>query len=393
MKKQKLNLLFGLYCLAVFLLALGQFAVLSRGGESNVYLFDFGVAAFAAYGLAFFLIRRKFFIPRPFLFFGLFFGVATISLLKELTTLPTSDFIFSAFYLVRLGIYLLAAVVCFNAIEQKIINLASFLKVLFFAAFLLSVAGFVQLAILPDFTHKNRLASTFFDPNFMGGFLALSTGIAVGAALLKKLKFSVLEAFLYIGVPLLALFLTFSRSAWAAFAVVVFVLGVFRVRKLLFLGLFLAFLAYFAVPRVQTRISGITDPADSAAFRLVSWKNSLEIAQDNLFLGVGYNAYRYAQKDYGFFEPGELGGNAGAGADSSLLFVLATTGILGLIPFLLGLTTSFVGMEERDWGIIILAVISGIILQSQFINALFYPQIMFFWLPLLALAATSRLRK
>ena len=102
---------------------------------------------------------------------------------------------------------------------------------------------------------------------------------------------------LKIGLPVVAvcLFLTFSRSTWAMVAVMVFIYGVFKSRKILLLSLVLGFLAYFAVPRVQTRISGITDPADSAQFRLVSWKNTLEIAKDNLFLGVGVNSFRYAQ--------------------------------------------------------------------------------------------------
>jgi len=259
------------------------------------------------------------------------------------------------------------------------------------------------LAVLPDFAvldkslgwdpHKNRLTSTFFDPNFTGGYLSLSLGMALGALLLKKLKFTFWEICIFIVIPASALFLTFSRSSWAMFAVTLFLLGLLRVRKLLLLGVVLAFFAYFAVPRVQTRISGVTDPADSAAFRLVSWKNSIEIAKDHLGLGVGYNAYRYAQYDYGFFEAGKLGGNAGAGSDSSLLFVLATTGVTGLFFFLLGLATFFVRSRDeidRDWKIIIFALFCGLLLQSQFINSLFYPQILFFWIPILSIMSLSR---
>ena len=118
---------------------------------------------------------------------------------------------------------------------------------------------------------------------------------------------------------LISIILTFSRSSWAMFGTIILIYGIFKYRKLLFLAFLIAFLAYFAVPRIQTRISGATDPSDSAYFRFISWGHALEIAKDNLLLGVGYDTYRYYQKDYGFFEIGETGGHSGSGVDSSLL--------------------------------------------------------------------------
>ena len=179
---------------------------------------------------------------------------------------------------------------------------------------------------------------------------------------------------------LLAIFLTFSRSSWAALAVIIFVFGVVKTKKLLFVALLLAFLAYFAVPRIQTRLAGITDPADSASFRLQSWRNTSEIISDNILHGVGYNAFRYAQKDYSFFEVGSMGGHAGAGADSSFLLVFATTGILG---FLIFLAAYFYPINKS---VLLTSAVLGMLVQSQFINLFFYPQIMFLWFVLLVLA-------
>ena len=154
---------------------------------------------------------------------------------------------------------------------------------------------------------------------------------------------------------------------------IILLIGLMRARWLVALALVAVFLTYFAVPRVQTRISGITDPTDSAAFRLVSWGNAWEIAKDNLALGVGFNSFRFAQQDYGFFDAGTLGGNAGSGSDSSFLLVLATTGVLGFLVFSL----SYIFPAKN---LILLPILSGLFLQTQFINALFYPQIMFLWL-------------
>ena len=156
---------------------------------------------------------------------------------------------------------------------------------------------------------------------------------------------------------------------------------------LLLLAVCIMFLAYFAVPRVQTRISGVTDPADSAHFRLISWSNTLDIASDNLFLGVGYNSFRYAQKEYGVFDPGTVGGHSGAGSDSSFLLVLATTGIIGLIVFTLAYFFPIASSISNltPYRLVLVASLVGLFIESQFVNSLFYPQIMFLWLIFLAL--------
>ena len=71
--------------------------------------------------------------------------------------------------------------------------------------------------------------------------------------------------------------------------------------------------------------------------------------------------------------------HSGAGSDSSLLFVFATTGIFGFLVYLLGvLFVSFgdFAQKNKNW-LLSLALVMGFILESQFINSLFYPQIMF----------------
>ena len=118
------------------------------------------------------------------------------------------------------------------------------------------------------------------------------------------------------------------------FAVSIFLFGIIRSRKLLFLSLIVGFLAYFMIPRIQTRVAGITDPDDSAKLRFVSWERTFTIAKDHLLLGVGFNNFRSTQEDYGFFDYNiPEGGRAGAGSDSSLLLILATTGLIGFVLY------------------------------------------------------------
>jgi len=148
----------------------------------------------------------------------------------------------------------------------------------------------------------------------------------------------------------------------------------------------LVFLAYFAVPRIQTRIAGSTDPADSAYFRFISWQNAIEIFKDNPISGVGFNSYRYAQLDYGFVTLDTLGGHSGAGSDSSLLLVLATTGIIGFGTFLTGLLLPFVLFVKSKEFAFYTVTFLGLMVHALFVNSLFFSQITVLWMLFLVLA-------
>jgi len=304
-------------------LSLGQFA---RVG--SYYVFDLAAVVFVFYGVIHFLVKRNLKIPRYSVLFFIFSLLAGASLLLNFYRYGESEGVTAVFYLVRYITYLLSGLLVYNMLAAKYITHSQLEKYLTVSALFLCAAGLVQLTVLPDFSvldtalgwdpHKNRVASTFFDPNFLGAYLVAVLTLILGSIFEgKKGRFRIVSAITL----LIFIFLTFSRSAWAMLAVVIFIFGLLKHRKLLFLGVLLAFLAYFLVPRVQTRISGITDPADSARYRLVSWKNAFQISQDNLLTGVGFNAYRYAQKDYGFLTIDNISSRSGAGADSSLLFV------------------------------------------------------------------------
>lgn len=391
------NLLKYLLYLSIVTLSLGQIVGIGGGEGFKFYFFDAAVGLFVIYGILYFSVfKREFLIPKNSLLLIGFTLWLPITLAFRLTTLDTANLIIASFYLVRWIIYFISSLIIFNMIKFSEISKNQLFRLFYFSALFISIAGFIQLVVLPDFTtldpslgwdpHKNRLASTFFDPNFTGGYLAIILGLSIGnlfGVFSDVKKFNRMEAVLFVVVPLLALFLTFSRSSWGMFAVFVLVLGLFkkRFRGLLAVAGILAFLTYFAVPRVQTRISGITDPADSAAFRLVSWKNTLEIAEDNLFLGTGFNTFRHFQKQYGFFDVGSYGGHSGSGSDSSILLVLATTGVMGFVMFLGSyINVSLQFLRKRK--IILMAIFAGLFLHSQFVNSLFYPQIMFMWLTL-----------
>lgn len=389
--------------LFLFSLVLGQLGALGFSeGAATIYLSDLLLAALlVVWWLESLLVERSLKIDLSAWPIVAFSALSLLSLLLAVVRLSPEQTLFSSFYWWRWVLYALLFFVVAD-LRQKIPSLRENLpKILITSGVLLALAGFVQLLLVPDFgliardfgwdPHRNRLLATFFDPNFTGAYLALTlalllpkflggfappTATTVAGGPPARLFLNVVG----LAILLTALLLTFSRSAWLLFGVIVGMLGLLRWRWLLFLSLLLAFSAYFFVPRVQTRLSGVTDPADSAHFRLLSWQKTVEIARDYLWTGVGFNAFRYAQADYGFFDYRQpLGGHAGAGSDSSWLLVLATTGVFGFLAYL----TLYFSLMWKAWrgrrevlGLSLLAVLIGLIFEANFINSLFFPPIM-----------------
>ncbi|EKE00209.1 MAG: O-antigen polymerase [uncultured bacterium] len=396
----KLSLLNVLFYLCVFSLSLNQYSAIFKSGEVNVYLFDLLIAVFVVYGMLVFLIKKQLTFPKSYIFFIAFTVIAGLSLVSKVGLLEGIQLVASGMYFVRWVLYLLSGLVVFNMVKSSFISTQKLFTVFIISGLFISLAGFVQLVLLPDFEtldpvlgwdpHKNRLASTFFDPNFVGAYLTLCLVFVIeklSVVIKAKDRNNFTPLLISSFVLITAIFLTFSRSAWLMLAVVVLIYGIFKYRLLLVLALILVFSAYFFVPRVQTRLSGTTDPADSARFRLVSWGNTWEIAKDNPLLGVGFNVFRYAQKDYGYLTVDTFENHSGAGADSSLLFILATTGVFGLATFMIGFC------KNPSSNLLPLITCVSLLVDSQFINSLFYPQILFLWLIVLGISSSYSLRK
>jgi len=371
-----------LFYVCVGALALGQLGNLSRTDGVAIYLFDICIVVFVVYGLVTF--RRKLQLPAVSLLFLTFSFWILVSNVINLPKYPSDISVTATFYFLRWLAYLLAAVVVYNMCMHGQLTKEHIYTSMLVSAVFLVVAGVAQLILIPDFEkaaltdvgwdpHKNRLASTFLDPNYLGAYLTIAIFMLLNKLIDKKMT---TKDYALLGMFFIALILTFSRSAWLMFGVGVLLYGLLKKPLWVVYSLVVAFLAYFAVPRVQTRISGVTDPADSAQFRLVSWKNALRIYQDNPIVGTGFNVYRYVQQDYGYLTPDTVSSHSGAGADSSVLFVLATTGTMGGLLFSAGILYLVFGM----YSLVPFVLMGSLILESMFINSLFYPQILFWWL-------------
>ncbi|MDP2873749.1 MAG: O-antigen ligase family protein [bacterium] len=378
--------------------AFGIFGSFTFGSGVRLYWGDFFAAVLVGWGLLYFLgLKKKFTFPQPCSWWGMLFsGVALLSLILGFRQVNQSEWLIGSLYFLRWALYFAVFLVASNLFREGLSRF-SLTRWLVAATFLYALFGFVQLLVLPDFTvldpelgwdpHQNRLASTFFDPNFSAALLGLGLFLSLSQLMTGVLKgWRKTRILVVSGVLAGAILLTFSRSGWAMVAIGCLVFGFLKSKKILVAGLVLMILAYFLVPRVQTRISGLTDPTDSAHLRIQTYQRGLTIVRNNIFLGVGFNLYRQAQEREGFFTFDDpTGGHSGAGADSSLLLVLATTGVVGLF-FYLGLLGSLLHQAWRSWrdrsdilSLSFLAITGGLVISSFFVNTLFFPAILVYW--------------
>jgi O-antigen ligase len=170
-----------------------------------------------------------------------------------------------------------------------------------------------------------------------------------------------------------ALALTYSRASWLVFLLTVFLVAYFKKSwKFLVIILALMGVTYFLLPRPAGE-GGKIERTYTVEARLINYREVLTIAKEHPLFGVGFNTYRYVQRDYGFLKPEEWQlSQAGAGADNSWLFVLATTGIFGFLSYLWLWGRAFKKAKKKT---IILISLLALIIHAFFLNSLFYPQI------------------
>jgi O-antigen ligase len=121
---------------------------------------------------------------------------------------------------------------------------------------------------------------------------------------------------------------------------------------------------------------------DSSVARINNWRESIGIFAKSPIIGSGFALTQI----YGDDSAGKLvPSRTGAGIDSSLLFVLVGTGLLGVISFIYLLYEWAWVNHKRNSMVSMVLVVSmvSVLIHSIFVNSLFYPLVMV-WLWILA---------
>lgn len=330
-------------------------------------------------------LKKSFKLPN-----NTFFAASLFSLAALASTVLAANFFtiaqlgISLLFLIRFILYFFLAVVVYNVVKKK--EIVNWLNILLVVGAVFTLLGFLQLIVFADLTfltvygwdpHQNRIVSSLIDPNFTGGLLTILLALAVSLFLYKKKNIYLAVSALFF----VAVIFTFSRSSYLAFITAVFTIGVIKSPRVIFVSFLIFAIFLFGSSRLQQRIIGALTIDKTAKSRIESWQAAYSIFYKNFFFGVGFNTYRFAQAEYGYFSYSDPeGGHSGGGADSSLLLVAATTGIFGLgfyFLFLFFVLKKFAKKMKSSY--LHLGALSGLlalIVHSQFVNSLFFPQIM-----------------
>ncbi len=394
----------------LFLPVIGELYRLPVGGDTGTLISDVAIGVLAILWAVEKIRLKKPFpkneILKPLMLFCL---VAAFSLLFSLTFLKFTEVAAGSLYLFRFIEYVLLGVITLDSVKTPK-DAHHILTAMAISALIITVAGFIQLIVYPDMgkleeygwdPHQNRLVSTWLDPNFIAGLLGFMLSIAAAGALYAKSFMKRIVIVIIVAVFAVALFLTYSRSGYVAAAAALGIVGILKSRKLLIGSIIVMIVGLNFLPRAQERVDDLMhsiqsfvfntneNPDATARLRIVSWNQTIELIQKRPLLGSGYNTLKYVKYDEGFVRNTEI--HSASGSDSSLLTIAATTGIMGLVPFMLlywnMLKLSFqnwknkkIPAEWQGYGLGLFAGTIGLLFHSLFVNSLLFPQIMiFFW--------------
>lgn len=350
-----------------------------------LFLFPFGQIVRAPFDLLVFLtvviwlgwhwLAKKPFPKTPlFKAFLLFLSAAALSLLLAVTSLSLVSFGYSSLYLLRLagyfGLYFVILELCQNRkLSQKL------LQKLQTSLLVTAIFALIQYWLYPNLRnlsylgwdpHLGRAFGTFFDPNFFGLIMV----VAIFIILFQK-KF-LTRNFFFAGFYFLLLLLSYSRSAYLAFAVGLGLWFLLKKRLLLvFLPTLLIFAGVLLLPQGAGEGLNLSRTATINS-RLVNDQEALAVIQKKPLFGVGFNTLRfYSVKD------GPLSHSA-AGFDNSLLFITATAGLFGLLTYLnLWYQSLRLVYRKKTFFPEMAGVTLAIFSSGFFINSLFYPAVLF----------------
>lgn len=366
-----------------------RIAFINKAG-SAVQLIDIALALYVIVGTLRGIILRKSLPKSLAIIFLVGFVIwLPITLLFNSPLLTNQEIILAASYIGRF-ILLAGTLVVTAWIWTDEVDRYWILKGIMLTSVILIGLGFLQLAVLPSLIeltkygwdpHVGRMVSTFLDPNYFGMFLVMIFSVILGLLFYEpKSKNRLLSGLLAL-VTLVSIVLTFSRSAYLALAIATTIILFLRSPRAVILMLMTALLIGSQIPRAQERIVSALTIDETARLRIEAWSETLQIIREYPILGVGYNAFGPAQVRNRVRD--DLSGLAAQGTDSSLLFAMATTGSVGVGLYLLFYLALFwesitIWQQTKSWKIktvslAMIGIIPAYLVDSQFVNGLFYP--------------------
>jgi O-antigen ligase len=167
---------------------------------------------------------------------------------------------------------------------------------------LMSVREFRNFTESASFDYNKRAEGPFWvvglGANHFGAFMAHYGGLLFGLFLVDKHKY---RKWLYLAAvtfSLHPLFFSYSRGAYVAALAVVTLYGLLKKRSLLAVVALLIFTWQVVLPPTVVERINMTESSSgeieaSAAHRVILWRHALQLFQDNMIFGIGFNGFGF----------------------------------------------------------------------------------------------------
>jgi O-antigen ligase len=339
---------------------------------------------------AFYTIVKRLKSPISIKYFGLFVLFASFSWIYSFFIFHQFELMYGLLYLFRLAGYYFFGIYVWNFIRKSQMNKKLLITGLMGVSTVSAIFGWIQYFMFPDLKaffiygwdmHLFRIFGTFLDPTFLSLIIVFGLLLSIYLWIDKwNWKYFFITAFL-----LISLAFTYSRAGYLAFAAGVGVIIYFkrRFKNLMFLIGGLAILALLLPTSKNNSIELFR--TFSAVARIDNYKTTLQIFSKSPIFGVGYNNMCIAYQKYIGVQP--FSSHACSGSDSSLLLVLATTGITGFIVFVFSIAKIIKSLQHNSYFIILSSSFFALLVHSLFSNSMFYSWIMGYFIILLATAS------
>lgn len=369
------------------LFPLGQLTRLSLGSTATVYIHDIVIILILS---SWFVSKRKRLysvgkdpLLRPIIYFV---GACLLSLIVNSTHLGLIELSLSSLYLWRFAAYGSLYFVVSDLVKSKHVKAETIQKCLIVAGIGVSVGGLIQYAYFPSLRsmtlfgwdpHEYRVFGTLLDSGYTGILLVLTLIVAIHRWRLPFISSPV--SFIALSVTYVAMALTYSRSSYVAF---IAGLGMYSTLKRSWIEITVAMvllgITIPILPRPSPTSEGVKlERTSTVNARVVNYEESLGIIAGHPLFGIGFNTLRYYKRDNNLVPFNEWEQNhAAAGLDNSLLFVGATTGIIGFTAYLYLWIKIVQYTATQSARLATLPSIVAVLIHSLFLNTLFYPWVM-----------------
>jgi O-antigen ligase len=194
------------------------------------------------------------------------------------------------------------------------------------------------------------------------------------AALVRYLEKKDKKLLLVLTTIIISIAFTYSRAGYLALASGLFTIFLLKKNLRLFFILIMTFaLLVIFLPRPGGEGVKLERTA-SIVLRMEDYRDTLTIFDKAPLFGVGYNNMCIARAKY--LDQVNLNSHACSGSASSLLLVLATTGILGFLIFANLVRKLVADLTKNTYGLTFLSCLVALLVHSLFINSLFYPWVL-----------------